>query len=100
MPVIEDAWAHALNRAEHLSKVHAIIGKNHLHTELASKGGLDGCKPQQTATTECQVLVHTFTQAYRMTHHWTLKGNLYSELHVTTFPPAYISMRSPPPKAS
>ena len=100
IPIIEDAWSHTFNMAEHLSTVHVHQGKNHLNAALAnSAADLDGSKHQKSLQSESQVTVHIYTPAYRMTHCLDLIKSTYSPLQVYFFPPAYISVQGPPPKA-
>jgi hypothetical protein len=100
IPIIEDAWSHTFNRAEHLATVHAHQGKNHLHEALANSAvDLGGSKHQKSIQSESQVTVHIYTPAYRVTHHLNVIKNAYSSLQVYYFPSAYISVQGPPPKA-
>ena len=99
IPVIEDAWSHTFNKAEHLSTVHAHQGKNHLDVEVADKASEnDNSKNQKTIKIEDQFTSHICTPIYKFICSFKKAKHQYSPLQACQITAAFISVQGPPPK--
>ncbi|MGN6402391.1 MAG: hypothetical protein ACTHMD_18165 [Flavisolibacter sp.] len=101
IPVIEDAWSHAFDKAEHLSTVHAHQGKNHLDIEVADKASEnDSSKPQKTIKVEDQFTSHICTPVYKFICSLKKENLPYAPLQGCQITAVFISVQAPPPKFS
>ena len=99
IPIMEDAWSHTFNMAEHLSTVHAHQSKNYLHAALANcAADLEGGKHQKSIQSESQITLHIYTPFFSITYYLNLiKKPIHHFSYILFHLPIFLC--KPPPKA-
>lgn len=101
MPILEDAWSHTFNMAEHLSTVHAHQGKNHLDAALADKASdMNADKNQKTIHLEEQYTSHICIPVYKFGFSYSKPNKHYSTAKLHKVVAVFILKQGPPPKTS
>ena len=98
LPVVCDVWSHEFNEIEHVSKVHAKYGANHLQKDLSNESSEN--KNQSSLKSEDQVAFHVFENEIVLDFNLTLNGPNFFLLPYTKLYAVFLSKHIPPPKFS
>ena len=99
IPVVSDWYAHEFNEIEHITKVHALYGNNHLEKELTTNNS-DKQGKSSTTLKLVQVTFHIYSESCDQPLLTTLAGTQFLFFQYKKPPFVLISTLAPPPKFS